>query len=84
VLKLFSCLCDEQRPLTAATVRAELDCILAVVGIGELRVAVGQTACAERREATLFEWDHSPCIPGVLHAASKPPGSPDCPRREDR
>jgi hypothetical protein len=77
-LKVFSDLCDEQRPLTPELVRAELDRILAVAGIGQIRVAVGQTTSSQRREAVLHEWGRSPCIPSVPragHAASKPPGS---------
>jgi hypothetical protein len=62
-LKVFSRLCDEQRPLSAAMVRAELDRILTVAGVGDVRVAVGRTALRERREAALFEWGRSPAYP---------------------
>jgi hypothetical protein len=58
--KVFSHLCDEQRPLTPAIVRAELDRILTVAGIGQIRVAVGQTASNQRREAMLHQWGRGP------------------------
>lgn len=66
-LKVFSYLCDKQPHLTAATVRAELDRIIAVVGIGEIQVAVGQAARNERHEAMMHDRGYSPLYPE--HAA---------------